>query len=69
MPIEYISGTADRAKLHSGGDEEFSHMVANYDLEKMVCYIMVVDLNTSIASSWGTMDINGNINTHDGVAH
>jgi hypothetical protein len=65
MPIDYISGSSNTAKHHSGGDEEFSHMVGNYNLEKMVCYIMVVDLGTSIACSWGTIDIVGNINTHD----
>jgi len=66
MNLEYIGGGYEVAKYHSGGDEEFMNTVASYDLITTVCFIMVVDLMTSLATSWGTIDKNGGVNTSYG---
>jgi len=39
-----------------GGDEEFADTAETYDLDTSICFIMVVDLMTSIAFSWGIID-------------
>jgi len=56
MEMDYIGGGYEVAKYYSGGDEEFADTVESYDLDTSICFIMVVDLITSIAFSWGTID-------------
>jgi len=67
MEMEYIGGGYDVAKYYSRGDEEFMNKIIRYDMETTVCFIMVVDLRTSIACSWGTIDVNGGVNTSNGI--
>jgi len=59
MAMDYIEGSYEQVKYYSGGDEGFMNSVLSFNLNTTVCFIMVVDLSSSFACSWGTIDVNG----------